>query len=185
MALVGAAKEAYYFYMEQYYRELIPAYKQGLMVLSTLVTKADRHARKEKFPVENLLNARLAPDMLTLIGQVQYAYFTIIESLEHMSGRKPPEMGYDEKNVADLQKSIKKVLSYAKRIKPKDFERSKESVVETYLDPGKRISKGTYVHLAALPNFYFHLATAYDILRHNGVRIGKDDYIGKLPRRLT
>ena len=168
--------------MQHLFNELVPSYIRGLTVLNTLIEKAEQHAKREKFPVENLLVARLAPDMHTFIQQVQYAYFTVIESMEHLTSRTPPQMNYSETSAKDLKDSLKKVLTYLGKIQSKDFKEEENGTVESYLSPGKKLPIFVYVRFASLPNFYFHLTTAYDILRHNGVRIGKDDYIGKLPK---
>lgn len=166
-----------------FYDELIPAYIKGLTNLLALIAKAEKHAKREKFDFGNILNARLAPDMHNFIAQVQYAYFTVLESVGTLSGKTPPKFAYREKSAIDLKNSIKRMIAYLRGVKPQHFEDAAKKHIETFLAPEKEMNSQTYIRLAALPNFYFHLTTAYDILRHNGVQIGKSNYIGKLPTK--
>lgn len=166
-----------------FYHELIEPYIKGLSNLDSLIVKGERHARVSKFDVSNILNYRLAPDMHNFITQVQYVCFTALESVEALTGKKAPSLPYDEKDVKDLRMSIKKTLDYVRKIRPEHFEGAEGKYVESFLLSNEEIGSRAYIHLAALPNFYFHLTTAYNILRHNGVLIGKDDYLGKLPAR--
>lgn len=162
------------------YDATIPVFRHGLGTMQAWLRRAERHAEDSNFPMARLLEARLAPDMFNLIQQVGYAYFTSLEAAGNLSGRAPPEMGYDEKSAADLGASLSRVMRYLESIGPADVAAGTDEV-ETFLLPDRKIRLDRYVRFFALPNFYFHIATAYGILRHEGVPLGKADYIGTPP----
>jgi hypothetical protein len=115
--------------------------------------------------------------MYTLIQQVGYVYFMAFETVENLTGKKPPEFTYDEKNFKELKTSLKRASAFLKTIKPQDFK-SRKSGVKTFLHPKKKFSDTVYVRELALPNFFFHVTTTYDILRHLGVPLTKQKYLG-------
>lgn len=162
------------------YHATIPVFLHGLRNIGAWLRRAERHAEDANFPMAQLLEARLAPDMFNLIQQVGYAYFTSLEAAENLSGKAPPEMGYDEKSAAELYASLDRVMRHLESIGAADLDDGAKEV-ETFLLPGKRIALERYVRFFALPNFYFHAATAYGILRHSGVPLAKPDYIGAPP----
>ncbi|TSC68786.1 MAG: hypothetical protein G01um101456_508 [Parcubacteria group bacterium Gr01-1014_56] len=161
------------------YAITIPVFARYLTNLSAILKKGARHAAKRKWGDKKLLSMRLAPDMYNLTGQVQYAYFTALEAATKLSGRPSPEFAYDEATVKELQKSLSRTIAFLKTIKPNELEQGRGKKVGTFLlSPKQRVTKEQYATALALPNFFFHVATAYDILRHAGVTIGKDDYLG-------
>ncbi len=157
----------------------IPVFARYLANLSIVLKKGARHAAKKKWSDKKLLGLRLAPNMYNLTQQIQYAYFTALEAAVNLSGRPMPEFAYDETTTRELQKSLSRTIAFLKTIRPKELERGRGKKVGTFLlSPKQRIMKEQYATTLALPNFFFHVTTAYDILRHAGVAIGKDDYLG-------
>ena len=121
------------------YEATIPAFILGLGNLRSWLGKAEQHAAGGSVAVSDLLEARLAPDMFNLIQQVGYAYFTALEAAEHLSGREPPEMGYDETSMDELRASIDRVTEYLRSIGPDDVAPRESTEVETFLLPGSRL----------------------------------------------
>jgi len=156
----------------------IPVFVRYLSNLADIIEKGEGYAAEKKLDVTILLNGKLAPDMYNFIKQVQYAYFMALEAAVKLSGRPMPKFTYDEKTLHDLQASLKRVIAFLKKIEPEEFSAVDEKQIETYLDTKKHYSAAHYVTLLALPNFFFHVTTAYDILRHLGVSLGKRDYLG-------
>ena len=156
----------------------IPVFVKFLGNLLKLTNKGAQFAKRTKRSEKSLLSAKLAPDMYNFTQQVQYAYFTALEAGAALSGKAMPEFAYDEKSVKELQKSLVRAIAFLQSIKPKDFANSEKKKVKTFLDEKKTFAGVHYVNMLAVPNFFFHVSTAYDILRRLGVKIGKDDYLG-------
>jgi len=164
------------------YASTVPEIIHGLKQLLHFMAVARRHARKNKYDAGVLVTARLYPDMFTFIQQIQYAYFTALDFTRQLTARKPPKMKYDEKTYEDLIASIKKVLVYLRKLRAADFAGAEMKTAAPYFTPKLQLSARTHARLVTLPNFYFHCSTAYAILRHQGVPLGKKDFIGKLPK---
>lgn len=163
----------------QYFDTSIPVFVHGLENLLKILTKGKRHAAKKRLSMETLLHAKLAPDMYNLIQQVQYAYFMALEAACNLSGRKMPEdFKYEEKTLGDLEKNTKMAISFLASIKPKELKDAGKKRITTFLDPKAKFKSEFYITELAVPNFFFHVTTAYDILRHKGVPLTKDDYLG-------
>lgn len=161
------------------YENTISRYIRGLTNLLALMNKGEKYAQK-KFDTGIILQARLAPDMYNFTQQVQYAYFMALESATLLTGRTmPSEFKYDEKTMDQLVTSVKKTIIFLRSIKPRELERRPKQVV-SFLAPKKKINTAFYINHLATPNFFFHIVTAYDILRHLGVPLTKDDYLGSL-----
>ena len=145
--------------------------------LSAILDKAAAHAAQNKL---DLPAARLAPDMYTLAQQVQLACDHARNGTARLTGREPRRAANDEKSLADLRARIAATLAYLRAISPDAFEGAEERDCSVPL-PGKQViamDGSRFLCAWALPHFYFHLVTAYNILRHNGVEIGKSDYLG-------
>ncbi|WAC00019.1 MULTISPECIES: DUF1993 family protein [Pseudomonas] len=151
-----------------------------LDTLSRLLDKAQRHAEENGFEAEVLLNARLAPDMLPLSSQVQMVCGTAMLASSVLTGKSAPVSDNAEHTVPELKALIEKTITYVSSMKESDFLGWEDRIVAPPGWSGAFLGKD-YFHQHAVPNFYFHMVTAYAILRHEGVRIGKMDYIGKLP----
>lgn len=157
----------------------IPVFIRGLENLRKVLAKAKRHATKKRVSMSGLLRSRLAPDMYTFTQQVQYAYFMALETAVNLSGRAMPKsFKYDEKTVADLDRTLKMAIAFLKSTKRATFSGADKKKITTFLDPKVKTKADFYVRELALPNFFFHVTTAYDILRHKGIPLTKDNYLG-------
>jgi hypothetical protein len=144
--------------------------------------KAVAHIEAKKLDPESFLTARLAPDMFTLIQQVQVATFQAKASVAYLAGKEPPPFDGNEKTFEDLKAQIKKTIDYVKSV-PESALAGGETRAIRWPLPGDMAFEGTGLQLLkdwALPHFYFHVTTAYDILRHKGVEIGKLDYLAHI-----
>jgi hypothetical protein len=164
----------------------IPAFEHGLGVLSSLLDKAESYAEAKKVDPAVLLNTRLFPDMFAFIRQVQSACEQAKNGGARLAGVDPPKFVDDEKTIADLRTRIAKTAAFLRMLDLAAIDASVERELTIPLGPTKGYMQGAdYLRYFALPNFYFHIATAYDILRHCGVQIGKADYLGSIPMRMA
>ncbi len=160
------------------YQASVPVFVHGLSVLSHLLRQGEAHARDTGIDPATLVDARLAPDMLTLSGQVQRASDTSKLSIERLSGVPAPRLEDSEKTFAELYVRIDKTIGYVKGITEAELTGTESKTIELKLrDFNPTFTGMSYLFTFALPNFYFHITTAYDILRHKGVKIGKRDYL--------
>jgi len=151
--------------------------------LGRWLDKAAEHAAKKSFDVNVLASARLAPDQYPLARQVQAACDAAKTAAARLAGQEPPRHEDTETTIAELKARTEKVLAYLKGFSPADFEGAETRVVALPFIPGKGMLGADYLRELATPNLYFHLTTAYAILRHNGVDLGKMDFIGSLNLR--
>ncbi|MGD9846834.1 MAG: DUF1993 family protein [Variibacter sp.] len=155
------------------YQMSIPLLVRGLRNLSGILKKGAAHAGGEA-----LVEARLAPDMLTLAGQVQRASDTAKGAAARLAGIDNPAMADEEKTFADLEARIARTIAFLESVTPAQIDGGEGRAI--VLKAGKQEFKFTgvdYLATFVLPNFYFHVTTAYDILRHKGVPLGKTDYL--------
>ncbi|MBL8781809.1 MAG: DUF1993 domain-containing protein [Alphaproteobacteria bacterium] len=164
------------------YAASVPAFQQMLKNLSSILTKTAAHAEAKKIDPSVFVNARLAPDMHPLARQIQMVSDTAKGAAARLAGVDVPSMPDTEATLAELQQRIAKTVDFLSSLKPEQFEGSADRSVELNVGGGQKMTfKGaTYLTHFALPNFYFHVTTAYDIVRHNGVEIGKRDYLGSV-----
>jgi hypothetical protein len=159
----------------------IPIFTKYLTNLGKWLDKAAAVADQKKFEPERFMRARLALDQYDLIGQVQSACDQAKYAAAKMTGKAPPSHPDTETTLGEIRARIKTVLDYLATFKREDFvDCESRAVTYTWME-GKSLRAGDYLDHMALPNFYFHLTTAYAILRHNGVEVGKDDFLGELP----
>lgn len=161
------------------YRLSVPVFVRGLNVLYSLLEKAESYAADNGIASEVLVNSRLAPDMLPLSGQIQRVSDTAKNALGRLSGKGAPSFPDTETTLAELKARIEKTITYLQSVPEADLEGSEGREVK--LNVGNLAVTFTgenYLLEFALPNFFFHVTTAYDILRHDGVEIGKRDYLG-------
>jgi hypothetical protein len=156
----------------------IPVFVHALKALYRILERAEAHARQHKIELEALVQARLYPNMFTLLQQVQYACFLPVDFARHFSAREAPRVGYDEKTLAELKRSIKTTIAYLKAIRPKNFRDKEEVLLPVFFDDKSGLRPRDHAARIAVPDFFFHVTTAYCILRHNGVPLSKGDYLG-------
>jgi hypothetical protein len=161
------------------YHASIPVFQRGLANLSTILRKGEEHARAQGIDAAQLIAARLAPDMFPLSRQVQSAADTAKGCGARLAGVPVPSYPDTETTFAQLQARISMTIEFLQSLDPKLIDGSEERVVTLKLRGADVNFRGqSYLLTFALPNFFFHVTTAYDILRHNGVPLGKRDYLG-------
>ncbi|WP_425324629.1 DUF1993 domain-containing protein [Leptospira yanagawae] len=159
----------------------VQSFQKGLGNLLKILEKAELHADTKKFPFENLLNARLFPDQFHLTKQIQIACDTAKLCVARISGKEAPKHDDTESNLEELKQRIQSVIQYLETYTESDLKSVFAIKVSQPRWEGKYLLGFEYLTHHALPNFYFHITTAYAILRHNGVEIGKKDYLGEMP----
>jgi uncharacterized protein len=163
--------------------DVIPQYGKMLMNIDRWLDKATEHAKAKKFEIDTLVHARLAPDQYSLDRQIQSACDSAKFSAAYLTGKEPPAHPDTEKTIAELRARIKSCLAFLETVKESDVVGAEDRKVAPKWLQGKWV-KGDHMLLQmSLPNFYFHVTTAYAILRHNGVDLGKMDFIGSIPIR--
>jgi hypothetical protein len=159
------------------YQATVPSFIRHLTALSALIDKADSYAATKKFPPEALLQARLFPDMYNFIGQVQTACDQAKGGVARVANVEVPKHADDEKTFADLKARIAKTLAFIQSIKPEQFAGRDDADVSFPAGPTMRTMKAAdYLINVCMAHFYFHCTTAYGLLRHNGLEIGKRDF---------
>jgi hypothetical protein len=163
------------------YQASVPAFVQMLTNLSAILDKAEAHAGNRKIDPEVLLNYRLAPDMLPLVRQIQIAADLAKGAAARLAGVEVPKHDDTEKSFADLKARLAKTVAYVQSFKPNDIDGSEDRDINLTLGEHTMKFKGqAYLVHFVMSNFYFHCTTAYDILRHSGVELGKRDFIGAI-----
>jgi hypothetical protein len=165
----------------------IPVFEIGLNALSALLDKAEAYAEAKRIDPTVLLNARLFPDMFAFTRQVQSACDQAKNGSARLAGVNPPRYEDNEKTIAELRTRIAKTVAFVKTLDAEGIDTAADREVTFPLGPNNKGHRRgiDYLNHFALPNFYFHLTTAYDILRHCGVEIGKRDFLGAIPMRTT
>ena len=158
----------------------VDVFANSLKCLSTLLEKGLANAAARKFEPSVLFNARLAPDMFSLSRQVQIACDLAKNSVSRLAALEPPRFEDNEKTLEELRTRIARTIDYMKGIPASAFEGSEDRDLKVPAGPDKFLDfKGLdFLQRWAIPNVFFHITTAYAILRHNGVDIGKRDFIG-------
>ena len=158
---------------------LVPTANRMLGNLSRFLDKAAAFAEAKKIEPSVLLNARLAPDMFALARQVQIACDMVKGAAARLSGSEIPKFEDNETTIAELKARVAKTLAFVNGIDAARYAGSEDRDVTLQLRSGDRHFKGlNYLRDFVLPNTYFHVTAAYLILRHNGVELGKNDFIG-------
>ncbi|MBV6321723.1 DUF1993 family protein [Duganella violaceipulchra] len=157
----------------------VPVFVRGLKVLSDLLGKAEAYVEQHGSVPDAMISARLADDMLPLSAQVQRASDTSKLSVERLSGVAAPKIEDNETSFAQLQQRITDTITYLNSVAESDFAGSEARAIKLNFGAFQPEFKGDdYLLTFALPNFFFHIATAHDILRNQGVPVGKRDYLG-------
>ncbi|MDB5894499.1 MAG: hypothetical protein JWQ88_2030 [Rhodoferax sp.] len=162
------------------YAASVPVFQQMLGGLSGVLRKAEAHAAERKIDPNALLQARLYPDMFPLLRQVQVAADFAKSVSARLAGVDVPKMEDSELSFADLQARIAKTLAFIGGLAAADIDVASDRQIVTQAGtPKEKIFTGqSYLLNYGLPHFFFHTTTAYAILRHNGVEVGKKDYVG-------
>ena len=165
------------------YQASVPAFVHSLQVLSTLLDKAEAHCTAKKIDPAVMIGARLIADMLPLSRQIQIACDGAKGCVARLAGSDIPSWPDDEKSFADLKARIKKTIDYAQSFKAGQIDGSASKAMQGLKMGGQtaNINGMNYLNHFVLPNFYFHIATAYAIMRANGVEVGKKDFLGAVP----
>ena len=162
------------------YQASVPTFILMLNNLSAILEKAAAHAEAKKIDPAVLINSRLYPDMYPLSRQVQIATDNAKGSVARLAGLEPPKYEDTESTFSELIGRIRKTTEYLGTFRPEQLDGSEEKTVVLKLRNSSRTFVGLpYLLNYVLPTVYFHITTAYGILRHNGVEIGKQDYLGK------
>ncbi len=158
----------------------VPIFVQFLTSLSAVLDKAAAHCEAKKIEPAALLNARLFPDMFPLARQVRAATDHAVNTTARLAGVEPPGFPNTEASFADLKERLDKAIAFVKNFKPAQIDGSEDKAIKiTFPSGATRDFTGQSLLLNnALPNFYFHCTTAYDILRQCGVELGKRDFMG-------
>ena len=162
------------------YKASVPVFLQFLNSLSAVLDKAAAHAEAKKIDPQVLLNCRLCPDMFPLVRQVRAATDHAISACGKLADADGPKFDNSEASIPDLQARIAKTVEFLKGLKASQIDGTEDKKI-TFTFPSGATREFTGQGLLlnfSLPNFYFHATTAYDILRHNGVELGKRDFMG-------
>lgn len=163
------------------YDATIPVFTKMLHNLESWLDKATAFAEQKKFDPEIFVQLRLAPDMYPLTRQIQAACDTAKYAAAKMAGKEPPVHPDTETNLAELRARLATCIKYLETFTREDFVNCEERTVSHEWMRGKTLRAGDYLDHFVLPNLYFHLTAAYAILRHNGVTLGKMDFLASLP----
>jgi hypothetical protein len=150
----------------------------SLKNLESWLDKAEAYAKAKKFDISVLMNACLAADQHPFIYQVQSACDYVKAGAAWLSGQTPPKHPDTEQTISELRARIQKTIAYAEGVKEAQYAGASERKVTLSWAPAKVIGGVDYLLQLTIPNTYFHLTTAYSILRHNGVDVGKNDFLG-------
>jgi uncharacterized protein len=163
-----------------FYDASVPVFLQTLGALSGILTKAEAHCKAKNIQPEVLLTARLYPDMLPFTRQIQLACDFPGKGCARLTQSEVPSTPDTEKSFAELQQRLAKTIDYIKAFKPAQFEGadSREVTFPIGSEQSLTLPGQQFLNRFVLPNFFFHAATAHGILRHNGVEIGKRDFLG-------
>ncbi|HEX5354418.1 MAG TPA: DUF1993 domain-containing protein [Rhodanobacteraceae bacterium] len=162
------------------YQASVPVFVRALTNLANVLKKGEAHAKDKGVEPDNLLQQRLIFDMLPLIKQIQIACDMATRGAARLAGVEPKSFEDSEKTLAQAHQRIDAAIAYAKSFKPEQIDGSEERRVRMKTRDGEIEMSGLeYLQGFTLPNLFFHCATAYDILRVAGTRIGKKDFIGE------
>jgi uncharacterized protein len=162
------------------YYAVVTQCMQSLKNLLTCLDKAERYAAARKFDTSVLLTSRLAPDMQPFTYQVQSACDYVKAAAAWLSGQTPPRHEDNERTIDELRQRIRKTVAFVESVTEAQYAGASERKVRLSWAPGKVIGGKDYLLQMTIPNTYFHIAMAYAILRHNGVDVGKQDFLGPI-----
>lgn len=162
------------------YQASVPVFIRALNNLAAVLEKAAAHAEARKIDPAVLIGARLYPDMLPLSKQIQIASDNAKGLAARLAGLEPPKYEDNEASFPDLVARLRKTVAYLQTLKPEQVDGTEDKTIQLKTHAGMLTLTGAgYLMERALPNVFFHCTTAYAILRHNGVELGKNDFLGK------
>jgi len=162
------------------YQASVPVFTRMLENLSAILGKAAAHAEAKKIDPAVFINARLAPDMFALARQVQIASDAAKGCVARLAGVEVPSYPDTEATFPELQERVAKTIAFVKGFTAQQIDGSEERTCILKVRGDEMKFRGQdYLFKLSIPNFFFHVTTAYDILRHNGVELGKMDYLGR------
>jgi hypothetical protein len=161
------------------YQASVPVFVHALNNLASILEKAAAHAEAKKIDPAVLVSARLFPDMFPLVRQVQIASDSAKGGAARLAGAEPPAYEDNEKTFPELVARVKKTVAYLETLTPAQIDGSEDKTVTWQTRTSTKSMQGLpYLASHVVPNLYFHVTTAYNILRHNGVELGKKDFLG-------
>ena len=159
----------------------VPVFIRMLGNLGTWLDKAEAHAQAKKFDPAVYLGARLAPDMLPFTKQIQIACDGAKFGVSRLAGVEAPKFDDSEASITELRERVRATIAFIQSVPASKIDGTEDKDVTIPRRDGPMTLKGEfYLKHYVMPNFYFHLTTAYALLRHNGVDLGKADYLGAL-----
>ena len=162
------------------YQASVPVFSRALNNLAAILEKAAAQAEAKKIDPAVLIGYRLYPDMLPLARQIHIATDGAKGGVARLAGVEPPKYEDNEASFPDLISRLRKTVAYLESIKPEQIDGSEDKTVTWKTQTTTRSMQGMpYLLSHVTPNVYFHVTTAYDILRHCGIEIGKQDFLGK------
>jgi hypothetical protein len=166
------------------YFQMFTQLKKELGQLDKWLAAAEAHAQARKFDAHVFLTVRLSPDQFPLVRQVQSTCDTAKLGAARLTGKDAPSHPDTETSLAELQTRVRAVIEYLDGYSEADFAGTTERLITTPRWEGKVMTGADYFHEHVVPNFFFHLTHTYALLRHNGVPLGKKDYLGTLTQRM-
>lgn len=162
------------------YQATVPVFVRMLTNLVAILEKAAAHCEEKRIDPAALINFRLYPDMFALAKQVQIAADAAKKCTAYLAGVAVPKVEDTEQSFAELIERVKKTIEFVNSFTPEKFDGTEDKEIRIPRGDTMLTYRGqAYLLNRVLPNFYFHITTAYDILRHNGVELGKRDYLGR------
>jgi len=165
------------------YFETVSQMRNSLKNLETFITKAEEHATAQKFDADNFFSMRLYPNMLPFAAQIRIACDAAKAAAALSCGKTAPVHEDNEKTLGELKARVARVVEYLGTFSEADFAETAERRISPPNFKGKYMTGHDYLVRRQVPNFYFHVVTAYNLLRHGGVQLGKADYLGELPMK--
>lgn len=162
------------------YHHVVGQYVRVLKGIERWLDKAEQLAAEKEFDVDVLMHSRLAPDMKDFAYQIQSACDYVKGAAGWLSGQKPPSHADTEKTFGELRERIRKTIAYAEGIAEDRFAAAEDQKIQLGWMPGKILNAQDYLLQMSIPSVFFHVCTAYAILRHNGVNLGKMDFLGEV-----
>jgi hypothetical protein len=161
------------------YKTSVPIFVQFLTSMSAVLDKAAAHCEAKKIEPATLLNMRLYPDMFPLMRQLRAVTDHAISGTARLAGAELITFPNNEASFAEVKDRIAKTIDFVKSFKPVQIDGTEDKEIVVKFSSGERKFKGqAFLLNFCLPNFYFHATTAYDILRHCGIELGKRDFMG-------